>query len=360
MFSEKQDSITALELKTYLNSLEQAKEKEKTKEINQYKIECNMTRSKVRRREVIKIERTIDKEYAIKFKIADEILNLLEECEEIPKDIERLRISEYMLYRVDLKKAEKVVNKAYKKLEKRFEDIKQSIENRIHEFPVFDKIKHIDYREYNVQENNLAKSKELYKLQYTEEERLLLIKKELDMIGQLKKFNSLPIPHEILKNSDRDIQSKMQRFNNIRQKRIRILDTMQNDYEKLLDPREIECIINDALEDIKGVEDILTRTEYNTVKNALYRRKRKINRGTKDIKSIINTKEQKTGISNFNIQQARYVRMENLRSIILEATNLIRENPIEYTEEQLEKLKIAYQREKQFASVIQNLNEGRR
>lgn len=211
-----------------------------------------------------------------------------------------------------------------------------------------------------MQEENLAQIKEQYKLQYTEEERKMLIRRELDMIEQLKQFNSLPIPHEILKNSDKDIQSKMQKFNNIRQKRIRILDTLQNDYEKLLDPREILCIIDDAIENIKKIETILTRAEYSSVKSTLYRRKRRINRSTRDIQSIIKTKEQKAGISNFNIQSARYVRMENLRNAILEAMTLIRNNPIEETEEQLEKLKIAYEREKQFASVIEKLNEGRR
>lgn len=358
MFEEKQNSIKASELKTYLDSLEREKEREKSKEIKEYKLECNIRQTKIRKREIVKIERAIDKEYTIKFKVSDEILDLLEEIEEIPRDIEKLKVTEYMLYRVDLRKAEKIVNKVYSKLQKRFEDINKQILNRISEFSVFKNVSNIDYTEYYPQEDNLAKSKEQYKLQYTEEERKQLIKKELDMIEQLKEFNSLPIPHEILKNSDRDIQSKMQRFNNIRQKRIRILDTMQNDYEKLLDPKEILCLIDDATQNIKGVEDILTRTEYNSVKGALHKKIRKIKRSTKDIQSIIDTKEQKAGISNFNVQQARYVRMENLRNIIQEAITLIRDNPIEQSEEQLEKLKIAYQREKQFASVIEKLNDG--
>lgn len=360
MFEEKQNIITASELKTYLNSLEQEKKQEIEAEINLYKNECLMEQTKVKKKEITKIERNLDKEYNIRFKIKDELLELLEECEEIPKELEKLKISEYMLYRVDLRKAEKIINKNCKKLEKRFEIITQQIDDKIQEFPVFEKIENVDFSEFNPQENNVAKSKEQYKLQYTEEERKQLIKKEMDMIEQLKKFNSLPIPHEILKNSDRDIQSKMQKFNNIRQKRIRILDTMQNDYEKLLDPREELCVVDDALENIKSIEDILTRSEYSSIKSALHKRKRKVNRGTKDIKYIINTKEQKIGVSNFNIQQARYVRMETLRTAISDATKLIRENPIEETEEQLEKLKIAYQREKQFAAVIQNLNEGRR
>ena len=361
MFEEKQNIITASELKTCLNSLEKAKEKEKAKEVFDYKKECSMTHTRVRKREISRIEKIKDKDYSIIFKIKNEILELLEECKEIPKDVEKLKIAEYMIYRVDLRKAEKVVNRVTKKLEKRFQDISEDIEDKIREIPVCENIQSIDFSEYtNAQGSELAKSKEQYKLQYTEDERIQLIKKELDMIEQLKMFNSLPIPHEILKNSDRDIQSKMQKFNSIRQKRIRILETMQNDYEKLLDPREILCLIDDALKNIKNIEDSLTKTEYSSIKSALNRRRRRINRSTRDIQSIIKTKEEKTGITNFNIQQARYVRMEALRRVILEATALIRENPIEETEEQLEKLKISYQREKQFAAVIEKLNEGRR
>jgi len=39
--------------------------------------------------------------------------------------------------------------------------------------------------------------------------------------------------------------------------------------------------------------------------------------------------------------------MGNLRETIAKATNLIKENPLDQLEEQLEKLKISYEREKQ-------------
>ena len=92
MFEEKQNSIKASELKTYLNSLEREKEREKAKEIKEYKLECNIRQAKIRKREIVKIERAIDKEYMLKFKVSDEILDLLEEGEEIPRDIEKLKM----------------------------------------------------------------------------------------------------------------------------------------------------------------------------------------------------------------------------------------------------------------------------
>lgn len=150
----------------------------------------------------------------------------------------------------------------------------------------------------------------------------------------------------------------MQKFNNIRQRRIKILDTMKGDYEKLLEPREIMNTIDDAIITIDGIEEILTKAEYTSVKSALNKRKRKVYRSTNEIRSVIESKEKKTGIQNFNIQQARYVRMENLRTAIVEASNLIKANPLEELEKQLEKLKISYEREKQFASVIEKLDNG--
>lgn len=358
MLNEKQNKITISELETYLNSLEKEKEREIAKSIYEYKRECNLTETKVKKREIQKIEKTVEKDYKNLFIIRDELLNLIDEIKSIPNNIEELKIAEYMLYRVDLRRAEKVINKSTKKLEKRYNEIQQGIENRICDFPKLNTVEEIEYSEYSIGEEKLAKSKEQYKLEYTEEERKLLIKNELDMIEQSKRFNSIPIPHEILKNLDKDIQSKMQKFNTIRQKRIRILDTMEIDYEKLMVPREILCVIEDAIKYVDNCKNILSKSEYNCVKNILVRRKKRIYRNTKDIRSIIEAKENKTGIVNFNIQNARYLRMENLRTIINNALNLIKENPIEELEEQLEKLKISYEREKQFASVIENLNDG--
>ena len=360
MLNEKQNKITISELETYLNSLEKEKEREIARNVHEYKRECNLTGAKIRKREIQKIEKELEKEYKSLFIVRDELLNLIDEIKDIPNNMEELKIAEYMVYRVDLRKAEKVISKSIKRLEKRYNEIQEGIEDRIYDFPKFKDVTELGYNEYSTGGQKLAKSKEQYKLEYTEEEKRLLIKRELDMIEQTKRFNSIPIPHEILKNLDKDIQSKMQKFNTIRQKRIRILDTMQIDYEKLMIPREILCVIDDASSYIENCKYILSKNEYNCVKNALIRRKKRIYRSTKDIRSIIETKENKTGIVNFNIQNARYLRMENLRSIITNALNLIKENPIEELEEQLEKLKISYEREKQFASVIENLNDGRR
>ena len=68
------------------------------------------------------------------------------------------------------------------------------------------------------------------------------------------------------------------------------------------------------------------------------------------------TKEKKTGVLCFNIQQARYERMEKLRKIIGESTVLMEQNSIENTEEELKKIKNSYAKEKQFAEVIKKLN----
>ncbi len=359
MLNETLEKITVVELETYLNSLEQEKSKEIQKGIHDYRLECTAQRKRAKKREVAKIEKLIDKEYKELFAIRDEILDLLAEIKDIPSDIEELKIAEYMLYRVDIRKAEKVVNKVKKELEKRYKDIQESVESKISRFPKLQNITEIGYIQSDLGEAKLQLTKEQYKLECTEEERKQLIKKELDMIEQAKDFNSIPIPHEILKNLDKDIQSKMQKFNSIREKRIRILNTMELDYEKLTVPREIVCAIDDANNIIDDCKYILTKSEYNSVKNTLTRRKRKIYRSTKDIRSIIETKENKTGIANFNIQSARYLRMANLRDTIAKATILIKENPLDELEEQLEKLKISYEREKQFASVIENLSNGR-
>lgn len=353
------NSITVSEIRTYLYSLEREKEKRQIREVHRYKAKCNANMSKPKKREIAKIERNIDKEFAEIFKNRDNILGLLDECKEIPIDIEKLQVAEYMLYRVDLRKAEKMINRNIKKLEKRYTDIQEEIEARIHTFPMLEDINEINYSEYNTDGTKLASAKEQYKLEYTEEERNALIGSDLEIVDKAIQFNSVPMPHEILKNSDRDIQSKMQKFNNIRQKRIRILTSMKDDYKKLIDPREILTLIDDALSNISCIKDVLTRNEYKTVKNVLIRKRKRIYRSTNDLRSIIESKEKKVGIQNFNIQEARYKRMEDLRKTILEASNQIKLNPIDESEEQLEKLKIAYEREKQYAYVIERLDNNR-
>lgn len=359
MSEQRRYTITASELRTYLYSLEHEKERAMAKETHEYKQLCNANNTKVKKREIEKIEKTIEKEYVEILKDRDITLGLLEEAKEIPIDIEKLEITEYMLYRVDLRKAERVVNKIAKKLGKRYHDIQEEITDKIYDFPALDDVEAVDYSEYNTDGSNIRQSKEQYKLEYTEEERNELIEKDLAIVDKVIEFNSVPIPHEILKNSDRDIQSKMQKFNTIRQKRIRILSSMKEDYKKLIDPREVIKVIDEALTTIASVKEILTRTEYKSVKNALIKRRKRVFRSTNDIRSVIEAKEKKTGITSFNIQQAGYLRMENLRNTILEAQRLIKEHPITELEEQLEKLKISYQREKQFASVIEKLDDGR-
>lgn len=150
----------------------------------------------------------------------------------------------------------------------------------------------------------------------------------------------------------------MQKFNNIRQKRSRILASMKTDYEKLIDPKEEFCMLDDAIENLEANQDILTASEYKSVRKALVKRRKKIYRNTNDIRTLIKTKEKKTGIENFYIQEARYLRMEKLRNDILNATALIKQHPVEGLETQLEKLKISYDREKQFASVIEKLDDS--
>lgn len=359
MFEENtHEIVTVSDIRAYLNSLEKRKQREKNKRTHDYKIECSSNMTKVKKRDIVKIEKAVEKEYISRMKLADEILELLDEAKAIPEDVERLEIAEYMLYRVDMRKSEKIVNRASKKLTRRYIEIQKEVAGKIKVFPMFKEVREIDYSEYNTSGDEIQKSKEQYKLEYTEEEREKLIEKELNIIEQVKAFNSVPIAHEILKNSDKDIQSKMQKFNSIRQKRIRILTTMEEDYKRLITPRELLNIIDEATKYLESVKHILARAEYNTVKKSLLRRRKRIYRNTNDVRNVIKTKEKKTGILNFNIQQARYYRMEGLRNTILDATALIKENPIEQPENQLEKLKIAYEREKQFASVIENLNGG--
>lgn len=350
--------ITVPELETYLDSLEKNAEKEAMKKVHEYKLSCSINEQKTKQREIAKIEKAVKKKYEEFFDIRDEVLDLLEEAEGIPIEIEKLKCLEYMLYRVDIIKAEKIVNKATKELMKIYSELQEDIEDNVFEFPEFEDLEGIDFDAFKAKGDILAKSKEQYKLEYTEEEKKKLIEKEISIIEQTKEFNSMPIPHEILKSLDKDIQPRVQKFNNLRHKRMKVLNTMQSDYEKLIEPREILCMIEDAFVVIEDCEDILTKAEYNSIKKILLRRKKRIIRSTKDIMSVIKTKENKTGISNFNVQQARYLRMNNLRSTIAESTKLIKAHPIDGIEEQLKKLKISYEREKQFASVIEKLNDG--
>ena len=134
---------------------------------------------------------------------------------------------------------------------------------------------------------------------------------------------------------------------------------MEADYIKLQTPREINTMIDDAILNIEEINEILTKSEYNKVKNSLIRKRKKIYKSTSELRSIIKSKEKKTGIINYNIQEARYGRMETLRNIITEANNIIKANVIPGAEEQLEKLKSSYEREKQFAIVIEKLQEDK-
>ena len=126
MLEKNNSKITISELKTYLNSLEKEKDKEKIKQVHEYKNDCNMRQAKIKQREINKIEKAIEKEYAGVLKIRDELLELIGEAKDIPADVEKLQIVEYMLYRVDMRKTEKVVNKASKKLINRYEEIQNS------------------------------------------------------------------------------------------------------------------------------------------------------------------------------------------------------------------------------------------
>ncbi len=356
---ENQSKITIKELKTYLYSLEDEKTEEKENRINSYKAKCEENQKKTKEKEIQKIEKQIDKEYESKIEAKDEILELLEECDKIPSKMEKLEIAKHMVYRVDAKTAEAYLLKATKRIGKRYNAIVEVIEEDLDEFPKLDNIEEIDFSIYKSEGKELKKAKEKYKIEYTDEEKMVLIQNELDVIEKAKIFNTTPIPHEILKNSDRDIQSKMQKFNSVRQKRIRILSTMEADYLKLREPREINTMIDDAILNIESISEILTKAEYNKIKNSLIRKRKKIYRATSELRSIIKSKEKKTGVVNYNIQEARYNRMETLRGIITEANSIIKANTLVGAEEQLKKLKTSYEREKQFAVVIEKLQEDK-
>lgn len=353
--SNKQDILTISELKAYLYSLENEQEIEKEERIALYELECEEKEKEVKEKNIAKIEKKVDKEYKEKIETRDEILDLLEECEELPKDMERLEISRYMIYRIDIKRAEKLLGKITKELGNRYNEIVEIIEDKLDMFPQFDEVEEIDFSDYKTNGDALQKAKEKFKQEYTEEERQALIQKELEIVEKSKIFNTTPIPHEILKNSDRDLQSKLPKFNNIRQKRLRILGTMESEYNKMKVPKEIECMIDDAVENIETIKDILTDQEYNRISKLLVKRRKKLYKNTSEIRNIIKVKEKKTGILNYNLQEARHGRMEILRNIITESTKIIKEHKIPGAEEQLEKLQVAYKREKQYASVIEKL-----
>lgn len=354
---ENKEKITAQELKAYLISLNDKSTGEKAKQVNIYKAKCKKDKRKLDKKEIQKIEKRIDEKYERRTQTKDEILNLLEECAEIPSKIEKLQIAEYMIYRVDIRRAENIIEKAIKNVEKRYNKIIYEIYDKLDDFSELDNLKEIDFSIFKRTEENLNKAKEQYKVEYTEDERRALIKKELDIIEKVKAFNTTPILHEILKNSDRELQLKMQKFNSVRLKRLRIISTMKLDYIKLEVPRELYCMIDDAMLNIEQNKDILTKSEYEKIKKCLIKRRKKIYRKTNEIRSIINAKEKKTDILNYNIQEARYERMDVLRNIITDSTNVIKTYRNPEAEEILKKLEANYQREKQFASVIQNLED---
>ena len=137
MSEEKLNTMTVSELKTYLYSLEKEKEEEKQKRTKEY-LEANEDEKQQKQNKAIaKIEKDIEKEYSRVMETKEEICEILEEMQEIPKDIEKLMIAEYMIYRVDYRKAEKYVNKIAKQLEKSYISMKRTINKEIEEFPRF-------------------------------------------------------------------------------------------------------------------------------------------------------------------------------------------------------------------------------
>lgn len=353
---DKQNTITTEELRTYLYSLNEEKTEEEENQINIYKEECEKKQKEAKSKDIEWIRKVIDEEYQRRNQTKDKILDLLEECSNIPKNIERLEISRYMLYRVDIIRAEKILENVMKRFSKRYKKVLREILELIEIYPVLDFVKEIDSSEYNIDSSKLDKAKKKFIEEYSDKQKMKLIQKELDIIEKTKIFNSTPIPHEILKSSDRDIQLKMPKFNTMRRKRINILSTMEADYLKLIEPREINEMIDDALASIESISDILTKSEYRRIKNKLIRRRRKIYRSTSEIRSIIKSKEKRTGIINYNLQEARYERMEKLRQQILEATKIIDVNDVSKLEANMKKLEQTYEKEKRYALVIEDIN----
>lgn len=345
------------DLKAYLNSIEEEIANEKEFRINEYEERCKEDEREIIKKNVQKIEKGIDKKYRGRKQTKDEILSLINELESIPEKIEKLQISGYMIYRVDIRRAENIIQKSINSYKKLYSELIDEIQETIEDSPDFSDIENIDFSEYKITIKALDKVKQQYKEEYTEEERKALVKDELDIIEKVKIFNTTPIPHEILKSADKELQSKMQKFNNARQKRLNIVESMKEDYLKLAEPREIEEMIEDALKSVEKLTEILSESDYNKVRNSLLRRKRKIYRGTSEIRSIIKSKEKKTGIIFYNLQEARYKRMMALTDIINEANGIIKLNDISEISEKLEKLKASHKKEKQFANVIDKINE---
>ena len=286
-----------------------------------------------------------------------ELLLQIDECERIPQKIEKLKVAKYMAYRAYTNKAEKILAKAIKRLSNRYNKVVDKIFDSVKEIEQFENIEEIDFSKYKPNSEELIKIKEKFKEEFTEEERKALIQKELYIIEKEKSFNTMPIPHEILKNSDREIQTKMKKFNDSRQKRLRIMSTMEQDYEKLIEPREDYKMVEDAIIYVETIKYILRNSEYKALENSFAKRKKKIYKSSKEIRDIIKYKEKKTGIINYNIQEARCERMNKLGSTINDASKIIEQNRTTEAEKQLEKLKASYEKEKQYASIIEKLHE---
>ena len=286
-----------------------------------------------------------------------ELLLQIDECERIPQKIEKLKVAKYMAYRAYTNKAEKILLKAIKRLSNRYNKIIGQIFDSAKEIEQFENIEEIDFSKYKPKSNELIEIKEKFKEEFTEEEKKALIQKELYIVEKAKAFNTMPIPHEILKNSDREIQTKMKKFNDTRQKRLRIMSTMGQDYEKLIEPREDYKMVEDAIIYVETIKYILRNSEYKALENSFTKRKKKIYKSSKEIRDIIKYKEKKTGIINYNLQEARYERMNKLGNTINDANKIIEQNRITEVEKQLEKLKVAYEKEKQYASIIEKLHE---
>ena len=135
MAEEKQKTITISELKTCLYSLEKEKEEEKQRRTKEFLEENADEKEQKQNKGTMKIAKDIDKEYSRIFEAKDKITEILEEMQEIPKEIEKLIIAEYMIYRVDYRKAEKYINKIYKKLEKSYITMKDVVNKQIEEIP---------------------------------------------------------------------------------------------------------------------------------------------------------------------------------------------------------------------------------
>ena len=286
-----------------------------------------------------------------------ELLLQIDECKRIPQKIEKLKVAKYMAYRAYTNKAEKILSKAIKRLSNRYNKIVDQIFDSAKEIEQFENIEEIDFSKYKPNSNELTEIKEKFKEEFTEEEKKALIQKELYIVEKAKAFNTMPIPYEILKNSDREIQTKMKKFNDARQKRLRIMSTMGQDYEKLIEPREDYKMVEDAILYVETIKYILRNSEYKALENSFAKRKKKIYKSSKEIRDIIKYKEKKTGIINYNIQEARYERMNKLGNTINDANKIIEQNKITEAEKQLEKLKASYEKEKQYASIIEKLHE---